>query len=196
MLIYQVVQKSVNNFLFPGEDWMGVSLDEFMSCPSNLANNRQTRMLADLRLVNCYNTSGIDSRDRDRTMLDSAKQNLLDMAFFGLTELQLESQYMFERAFDMTFKLKFFQYDHDHASKAQQSLGKVTLDRIRELNALDIELYEFAHRVMLQRLEESRSSDPEFDAKLRLISERNEPEKDEEEEGELDEDDVAETVSE
>ena len=40
-------------------DWVGVSLDEFMTCPDNLARNRQTRMLADLDLVNCYNTTGM-----------------------------------------------------------------------------------------------------------------------------------------
>ena len=30
------------------EDWMDVTLEEFMSCPFNLAVNRQTRMLADI----------------------------------------------------------------------------------------------------------------------------------------------------
>ena len=33
---------------------MDVTLEEFTSCPHNLAFNRQTRMLADLDLVNCY----------------------------------------------------------------------------------------------------------------------------------------------
>ena len=39
-------------------DWAGVSLANFTACPHNLAPNRQTRMLADLALVNCYNTTG------------------------------------------------------------------------------------------------------------------------------------------
>lgn len=40
------------------------------------AANRQTRMLADLALVNCYNKTGMSALERDRIMLDSAKRNL------------------------------------------------------------------------------------------------------------------------
>lgn len=42
---------------FEGKDPASVTLEEFASCTDNLALNRQTRMLADLRLVNCYDTS-------------------------------------------------------------------------------------------------------------------------------------------
>jgi len=58
-----------------------------MACPYNLANNRQTRMLADLSIVGCYNSS-LSSADRDRLMLASAKHNLQFMPFFMLTEYQ------------------------------------------------------------------------------------------------------------
>lgn len=36
---------------YEGDNWEGVQLDEFVDCDSNLAGNRQTRMLADLELV-------------------------------------------------------------------------------------------------------------------------------------------------
>ena len=40
---------------FPNQtDWTGVTLEDFTNCPYNLAFNRQTRMLADLELVSCY----------------------------------------------------------------------------------------------------------------------------------------------
>ena len=58
-----------------------------MACRYNLASNRQTRMLADLSLVGCYNSS-MSIVERDRIMLASAKQNLQFMPFFMLTELQ------------------------------------------------------------------------------------------------------------
>lgn len=58
-----------------------------MACSYNLASNRQTRMLADLSLVGCYNSS-LTSIDRDRLMLASAKRNLKYMPFFMLTEYQ------------------------------------------------------------------------------------------------------------
>lgn len=77
------------NFKFLiGENWMGVSLEEFMNCDSNLATNRQTRMLSDLALVGCYNKSSMPSHERDRIMLASAKRNLAAMSYFGLTEYQ------------------------------------------------------------------------------------------------------------
>lgn len=49
---------------------------------------RQTRMLADLSLIGCYNSSYMNQEERDRVMLASAKRNLLSIAFFGLTEFQ------------------------------------------------------------------------------------------------------------
>ena len=67
-------------------------------------------MLSNLELVNCYNATGMAREERDRIMLESAKENLLRMAFFGMTELQTESQHVFQRTFNMRFKVKFPQY--------------------------------------------------------------------------------------
>lgn len=39
--------------------------------------------------------------ERDATMLASAKANLERMAFFGLTEFQENSQYIFEETFNL-----------------------------------------------------------------------------------------------
>lgn len=74
--------------LFLAENWLGVQLDEFMSCDSNLATNRQTRMMSDLALIGCYNRTAMPANERDRVMLASAKRNLASMAYFGLTEYQ------------------------------------------------------------------------------------------------------------
>lgn len=71
-----------------GENWMGVSFDEFSSCDSNLATNRQTRMMSDLSLIGCYNKSSMPGHERNRIMLASAKRNLAAMSYFGLTEYQ------------------------------------------------------------------------------------------------------------
>jgi len=61
--------------LFLGPDWRHVSLKEFMNCERNLATNRQTRMLSDLRAVNCTG-KGFSVEEKDRIMLETAKQNL------------------------------------------------------------------------------------------------------------------------
>ncbi|MCL4131274.1 UNVERIFIED_CONTAM: hypothetical protein GTU68_023968, partial [Idotea baltica] len=73
---------------YEGETWADVTLEDFVSCKSNLANNRQTRMLADLSLVNCYDTTSMKPEERDTILLASAKNNLHRMALFGLTEFQ------------------------------------------------------------------------------------------------------------
>lgn len=65
-----------------------MSLREFAACPYNLAANRQTRMLADLALVGCYNSSAMSKSKRDHVLLGSAKRNLAAMSYFGLTEYQ------------------------------------------------------------------------------------------------------------
>uniref|UniRef100_A0A915NDL2 Trafficking protein particle complex subunit 5 n=5 Tax=Meloidogyne TaxID=189290 RepID=A0A915NDL2_MELJA len=66
-----------------------VELDEFLSCPHNLAFNRQTRMLADLTLIGCDNLifSDTPTSHFGRLMLESAKKNLQNkFAFFGIKE--------------------------------------------------------------------------------------------------------------
>lgn len=74
---------------YTGDSWRGVTLEEFAACPWNLANNRQTRMLADLALVGCYNgTLRHRTADTDRVLLASAKRNLVALSYFGLTEFQ------------------------------------------------------------------------------------------------------------
>ena len=140
---------------YTGPRWRSVQIDEFMDCSSNLAINRQTRMLANLELVNCYNTTSMESGERDRIMLQSAKENLLQMAFFGLTEMQAESQYIFEQTFNFKFKCNFTQKQSSFAKTLQDDkISDAVIQRIKELNHLDMELYRFAKKVLLQRYDE------------------------------------------
>ncbi|MCP9265015.1 Heparan-sulfate 6-O-sulfotransferase 3 [Dirofilaria immitis] len=74
----------------PEIGWDGVSLDEFLACPYNLAFNRQTRMLADLTLINCYDTRTTDVATREKIMLESAKANLKNLAFLVLKNIWLK----------------------------------------------------------------------------------------------------------
>ncbi|XP_061092966.1 heparan-sulfate 6-O-sulfotransferase 2 isoform X1 [Conger conger] len=141
---------------YPGDDWSGCTLDDFMDCPYNLANNRQTRMLADLSLVGCYNLSATSEPERGAALLESAKRNLKGMAFFGLTEYQRKTQYLFERTFRLAFIAPFTQLNGTRASAAGQEAGPETQRRIRQLNRWDVELYEFARDLFLQRFQWAR----------------------------------------
>ena len=139
-----------------GSDWTGVTLEEFMSCKHNLANNRQTRMLANLTLVGCYDQSAIpDSAERDRILLDSAIENLRQMAFFGLTERQADTQFLFERTFGIRFGRRFVQFNKTHAHKADITDNEVAA--VQRLNRLDLALYKFASRLFDERIRWSRA---------------------------------------
>ncbi|XP_046874792.1 heparan-sulfate 6-O-sulfotransferase 2 isoform X1 [Hypomesus transpacificus] len=142
---------------YSGDDWSGCSLQEFMDCPYNLASNRQTRMLADLSLVGCYNVSAMNEDERWAVLLRSAKRNLLDMAFFGLTEYQRKTQYLFERTFRLAFIAPFTQLNGTRA--ASMEVPTETQRRIRQLNQWDVELYEYARDLFLQRFQVARQQE-------------------------------------
>ncbi|XP_015219121.1 heparan-sulfate 6-O-sulfotransferase 3-B [Lepisosteus oculatus] len=137
-----------------GDDWSGVTLLEFMDCAYNLANNRQVRMLADLSLVGCYNLSSMNESERNDILLRSAKNNLKNMAFFGLTEYQRKTQYLFERTFNLQFISPFTQINSTRA--ANVDISEATRRRIEELNFLDMQLYEYAKDLFLQRFQFTR----------------------------------------
>lgn len=141
---------------FAGEDWSGVSLDEFLSCPDNLANNRQTRMLANLSLIGCYNHSLMPEQKRNQVMLDSAKQNLERMPFFGLTEYQRETQFLFQDTFRLMFIEDFVLHNDTHASNVHLTRKQQNL--IHSNNKLDLELYHHARKVFLNRIKRKESS--------------------------------------
>ncbi|XP_041075914.1 heparan-sulfate 6-O-sulfotransferase 2-like [Polyodon spathula] len=142
---------------YSGDDWSGCTLADFMDCPYNLASNRQARMLADLSLVGCYNLSVMGEEQRSRSLLESAKRNLKEMAFFGLTEFQRKTQYLFERTFHMRFISPFTQFNSTRAAGVE--VEPETQRRIRELNVLDVELYEYARDLFLQRFQYARQQE-------------------------------------
>uniref|UniRef100_A0A8D0HAG9 Heparan-sulfate 6-O-sulfotransferase n=1 Tax=Sphenodon punctatus TaxID=8508 RepID=A0A8D0HAG9_SPHPU len=113
---------------YTGDDWSGCSLKEFMDCPYNLANNRQVRML------------------RNTVLLDSAKENLKRMAFFGLTEFQRKTQYLFEKTFNMNFISPYTQYNSTRAS---------SVDIDEQLRTL----YDYAKDLFLQRYQYMRQKE-------------------------------------
>lgn len=154
---------------YTGDDWSGCTLEEFMACPYNLASNRQTRMLADLSLVGCYNLSIMTENQRWAVLLESAKRNLRNMAFFGLTEYQRKTQYLFEHTFRLSFIAPFTQLNGTRATSVE--VETETQRRIRELNQWDVELYEYARDLFLQRFQYARQQERR-EARQRRLQER------------------------
>lgn len=100
-------------------------------------------MLADLTLVGCYNsTLGMMSHQesKDRLMLESAKQNLARMAFFGLTEQQSVSQYIFERTFQLEFVNSF---EQSNATLSAHAIAELTPQQVPYLIYLNYSFRNF-----------------------------------------------------
>ena len=126
-------------------------------------------MLSDLRQVNCYNTTGMSPSQRDKILLASAKTNLERLAFFGITTEQAKSQYLFENTFNLTFKVQF-EAQSQHSKSDISDLDDETLNRIRHINSLDIELFEYAQKLMRERFEKVKSDDVNFDKNYHSLS--------------------------
>ncbi|CAF0714992.1 unnamed protein product [Brachionus calyciflorus] len=145
------ITENYKNCFRGSENWGNVTLEDFMSCEFNLANNRQTRMLSNF---------GYDcDRKMDESMLEDAKKNLEAMSFFALNEFQYLSQKLFEKMFD-TFK-----FTRD-LTQSNSTIADVFLNesrtineqkhnllkRIEELNSMDMDLYKFAINLFFERL--------------------------------------------
>lgn len=150
----------LNSLCYSGEDWTNVSLEDFINCDSNLAWNRQTRMLADLSQVGCYqNIFNLSQKQLDSVMLESAKYNLSKMRWFGLIEYQVASELLFEDSFQpLHFSTPFEKWNSTRGDDVLSQINQKTLDKIKNGNHLDIQLYEFAQSLFFQRYEEYKIS--------------------------------------
>ena len=110
-------------------------------------------MLADLTLVNCFNENAMSHYKRNEIMLQSAKRNLKDFAFFGITEFQTDSQYLFESIFEnLKFNTAFQLSNVTIAANNSSILKESQIEIIRHNNYLDIELYKYATHLFHRRL--------------------------------------------
>ncbi|XP_067658328.1 heparan-sulfate 6-O-sulfotransferase 3-B-like [Haliotis asinina] len=136
-------------------NWINVSLQDFIGCFTNLGINRQTRMLADLRKVGCYNSSasGLTYEERHYRMLASAKENIRGMAFFGLTAYQELSQILFEHTFNLNFVTKFEDVPANKTWSGKANLSNANRDEILHINRFDVMLYQYAKDLFFQRLQ-------------------------------------------
>jgi len=145
-----------------GEDWRQVTLTEFINCSSNLAWNRQTRMLANLSLVNCYDHYRRNDPVNNEKMLQSAIENLTNLPYFGIMKYINESQFLLEQ----TFSLKFAHPLGDVRRKSRgtkyvvNTLDPSVLQLLRKRNSYDVRLYNFAKQLFFKRYEYARTIAP------------------------------------
>ena len=148
-------QETIMKKCFPTRKSDSISLNEFIECENNMASNRQTRMLANYFLNGQFECSLFDKKNKKK-LLDNAKLALLKLAYFGLTEFEVQSEYLLEKMINN--ELKFTERLNLRVHKSEGStilntLNQTTIDRIKMLNDLDLELYEFARQIFFQRIE-------------------------------------------
>lgn len=124
-----------------------------------------------LFITGCYNKNYMPEADRDRIMLASAKKNLQSMAFFGLTEYQKISQYIFEETFNLRFAIPFEQNNATLSSSTLTTLTTKQAAKIAQLNKLDIELYNFAKKLLFDRFEKLKARDSDFEERFNHLGE-------------------------
>ncbi|CAI2737544.1 unnamed protein product [Dicrocoelium dendriticum] len=150
------------------QTWYNVSLQTFLRCQFNLANNRQTRMLANLTSLGCYSKLAQwlkPSRSpyqllstAQRTLCLSAKYNLAGIfRTFGLSDHMVYTQYMLQRALKIVFNFpltnlsSFVHGNRTHTQDVMHMMSATDLLKVYYANRLDAELYEFAKRLFLLR---------------------------------------------
>lgn len=76
------------------------------------------------------------------------------------------SQYVFEETFNLRFAIPFVQHNSTVSSSTLNSLRSDQRRKIEQLNALDIELYEFAKELLFQRFEKLKAKDVNFEERF------------------------------
>ena len=135
-----------------------VLLSDFMSCPESWSNNRQTMMLADVDKAECLNQTAMSSEERDSILLATAKWNLKEMMYFGVTEYINESVLLLEHRFDVKIASPLSQpqiKDLTIADLLRKVWSNRTLyNEISSINYLDMQLYEYGLTLFEQRLKQ------------------------------------------
>ncbi len=84
--------------------------------------------------------------------LETAKQAIIQhIPYFGLTEYQCLSQYLFEKTFSVRFHKPFVNYE-SLADRTSRNITELQILQIAYLSHLDVELYEFAKDLFSKRI--------------------------------------------
>ncbi len=139
------------------QNWENVTLEEFMDCKSNFANNRQTRMLAlfDSKFEFCPSSMEIGGFGEE--LLERAKKTLNSLFFFAINEKLHLSIKLFEKKMDSSGLLFRFKNDVQNsnntiAGSLYYNLNSAVFKKIRKLNYLDVELYKYALKLFFEKV--------------------------------------------
>ena len=136
-----------------------VTFEDYISpCPQSWSVNRQTKMLADIDKTGCLDPAAMSSEKRDSILLETAKKNLKEMIYFGVTEYMKESVLLIEHRLDVKYDSPWSQpliKDLHIADLLHKVWSNSTLYKeISSINYLDMQLYEYGLKLFDQRLQQ------------------------------------------
>ena len=115
-------------------------------------------MLADVDKAECLNQTAMYSKERDSILLATAKWNLKEMMYFGVTDYINESVLLLEHRFDVKIASPLSQpqiKDLTIAGLLHKVWSNRTLyNEISSINYLDMQLYEYGLTLFEQRLKQ------------------------------------------
>ena len=149
-----ICNKEVSMFDCVPNKVKNLSLDDFLSCKNNMAENRQTRLLAYYDQTK-RNSCDIFKKENKLKLLENAKQVLSkQISFFGLTEYDDFTRKLFEKTFKNSFKFEGVKNETNlKAKKYIQTIDSGLIQKIKKLNDLDLELYDYAKTLFFERLQ-------------------------------------------
>ncbi|GBP90218.1 Heparan-sulfate 6-O-sulfotransferase 2 [Eumeta japonica] len=81
------------------------------------------------------------------------------------------SQYVFEETFNLRFAVPFTQHNATVSGATLAAMSPAQVARVRTLNSLDLELYQFAKHLMFKRFEALKNRDSDFEYRWRHLGE-------------------------
>ena len=142
-----------NPTCFKESELPDLKVENFLNCPYNYAFNRQTWMLSDVSKVGCNFSEIMSNKQKKEKLLNLAKKNINSIAFFGLLEYPAESQYLFEKTFNLKFNIPFQKWDTGFASEFLKnfSITAEVYTKVAQANELDQKLYKYAKNIFFGR---------------------------------------------
>jgi len=145
------------------EDWMNITLEEFLSKQPCFSYNLQTRYLSGFefnqQLQGKWAVSSLFDLSLNEyevtctnEMLEAAKRNLRDH-YFGLTERFDESLLLFRRNLGWKWKDLWYVKDNVGTNRpVKEVLSEDIQKQLVKVNELDIELYRYAEQLFEERI--------------------------------------------
>ena len=133
-----------------------LTLERFTKCQDSWSVNRMTVSLADHEDATCWNKTRYTREERDQLLLASAKSNLLNFSYFGISEFLSDSGLLFEKTFGVLLRdpIDDLSPTQSQAGKFLKSLkvDKEMYKKIIDNNRLDLELYKYALDIFKSRM--------------------------------------------